>query len=200
MAGTATSYGPSAQRELCHFVGGGEALHDLWSPRQSACGANSAVLALGETGTGAEVVAEGNHTRSVRHRGPHVKWNCAGRLLEILFVSFEHAAFPGAVSHFARCFRNADTGMRVSNDIGDLALELQLKLLCVQQNQKLEQPGVTGITRVHVRAIAATPPPFAPDGSWAVPLRGPVLSAASHSDCASTLALARTTAVRPEFE
>jgi formate hydrogenlyase transcriptional activator len=120
---------------------------------------NSTVLLLGETGTGKELVARAIHNRSRRHNRTLVKLNCAAipsGLLESELFGHERGAFTGAVTQKVGRLELADQGSLFLDEIGDIPLELQPKLLRVLQEQEFERLGSTRTKKVDVRIVAAT--------------------------------------------
>ena len=121
--------------------------------------ADCAVLIQGETGTGKEVIAKAIHDQSARCSGPFVRVNCAAipaGLLESELFGHEKGAFTGAWTQRAGRFQLANGGTLLLDEIGDLPLELQPKLLRVLQEQEFERLGSTQTIRTDVRIIAAT--------------------------------------------
>src|SRR5258708_37738690 len=141
------------------LIGSNQGLRKVWSSVQMVARTDSAVLIQGETGTGKEIVAKAIHEESFRKRGPYVKLNCAampGGLLESELFGHERGAFTGAVTQTTGRFQHAHTGTLLLDEIGDLPLELQPKLLRVLQEQKFERVGSNRTIRVDVRIVAAT--------------------------------------------
>ena len=120
---------------------------------------DSSVLITGETGTGKELVARAIHDNSARARGPYVGVNCAAlaeTLIESELFGYERGAFTGAVSQKKGKFEFADGGTLLLDEIGELSLNLQVKLLRVLEEHQFERVGGTRAIKVDVRVIAAT--------------------------------------------
>ncbi len=126
---------------------------------EQIAGTNTSVLVLGETGTGKELVARAVHGLSARKNRALVKVNCAtlpANLIESEMFGHEKGAFTGAHSRHLGRFEVANGATLFLDEIGELPLELQPKLLRVIQDGQFERVGGTGTIKVDVRIVAAT--------------------------------------------
>jgi transcriptional regulator with GAF, ATPase, and Fis domain len=118
-----------------------------------------AVLVLGESGVGKELIARAVHERSPRHRGPFIKVNCAAiprELFESEFFGHVRGAFTGAIKDRIGRFQLADGGTLFLDEIGEVPIELQSKLLRVLQEGTFERVGEERTRSVRARIVAAT--------------------------------------------
>jgi formate hydrogenlyase transcriptional activator len=141
------------------IVGESPALKRALSQLELAAPAGTTVLLLGETGTGKELFARAIHNLSPRRDRTFVKVNCASipsGLLESELFGHERGAFTGAIGQKIGRFELADRGTLFLDEVGDLPLELQPKLLRVLQEQEFERLGGNRTQRVDVRVVAAT--------------------------------------------
>ena len=141
------------------MVGCSLALRGVLHQVSTVAPADSTVLIQGETGTGKELIAKAIHAHSRRRACAFVTMNCAAiprDLLESEIFGHEKGAFTGAVTRRIGRFEAADQGTLLLDEIGDMPLELQAKLLRVLQEQEFERLGSTVAKRVNVRVLAAT--------------------------------------------
>jgi formate hydrogenlyase transcriptional activator len=141
------------------IVGESSALHRVLKLADTVAPTGSTVLIRGETGTGKELVARAIHDLSPRKDRTFVKLNCAAiptGLLESELFGHERGAFTGAVAQKVGRFELAHQGTLFLDEVGDIPLELQPKLLRVLQEQEFERLGGTRTIRVDVRLVAAT--------------------------------------------
>ena len=141
------------------IVGESQALKRVLNQVRTVAATDSTVLILGETGSGKELVARALHNLSNRRERTFVKLNCAAiptGLLESELFGHEKGAFTGAIATKIGRFELADRGTLFLDEVGEIPLELQVKLLRVLQEQEFERLGSTRTIRVNVRVISAT--------------------------------------------
>jgi formate hydrogenlyase transcriptional activator len=141
------------------IVGQSSALREVLQQVEMVAPTDSTVLLLGETGTGKELIARAIHNRSFRKNRPLVKVNCAAipsGLLESELFGHERGAYTGAMTQRIGRLEVADQGSLFLDEIGDIPLELQPKLLRVLQEREFERLGSTVTRKVNVRVVAAT--------------------------------------------
>jgi transcriptional regulator with GAF, ATPase, and Fis domain len=146
-----------------HIVGRSTALTRVLRLVEQVAATDATVLILGETGTGKELVARAVHSLSPRRQRPLVKVNCTtlpATLIESELFGHERGAFTGATAQKIGRFELAHGGTIFLDEIGELPLELQVKLLRVLQDGDLERVGGTRTVHVDVRVIAATNRPL----------------------------------------
>jgi len=146
-------------RRFEQIVGDSAALKVVLEQAQRVAAVDSTVLIQGETGTGKELIAHAIHNASPRSGHPLIKLNCAAipfDLLESELFGHERGAFTGAVSQNIGRFELADKGTLFLDEVGDIPLSLQPKLLRVLQEQEFERLGSGRTHRVDVRVVAAT--------------------------------------------
>jgi formate hydrogenlyase transcriptional activator len=145
--------------EFTEIVGESQVLKTALSLLSVVAPTDSSVLIQGETGTGKELVARAIHKLSSRSEKAFVKLNCAAiplGLLESELFGHEKGAFTGAIAQKTGRFELADKGTLFLDEVGDIPLELQAKLLRVLQEQEFERLGSNRTHKVDVRLIAAT--------------------------------------------
>jgi formate hydrogenlyase transcriptional activator len=141
------------------IVGCRTSLREVFDLVRTVAPADSTVLIQGETGTGKEMIARAIHNLSPRKGQAFVKVNCAAiplGLLESELFGHERGAFTGAIAQKVGRFELAHKGTLFLDEVGDIPLELQPKLLRVLQEQEFERLGSTRTQRVDVRVLAAT--------------------------------------------
>jgi len=153
------------EEEICNeanfegIVGQSSGLGQVLQLVETVAPSDSTVLLLGETGTGKELIARALHQRSHRKQRPLVKLNCAAipsGLLESELFGHERGAFTGAITQKVGRLELADRGMLFLDEVGDIPLELQPKLLRVLQEREFERLGSTRTMKVDIRLVAAT--------------------------------------------
>ncbi len=148
-----------AEYKFEEIVGESGVLKEALAQVSVVAATDSTVLILGETGTGKELVARAVHRMSTRNKNGFIKLNCAAiptGLLESELFGHERGAFTGAVSQKVGRLELADNGTLFLDEVGDIPLELQPKLLRVLQDHEFERLGGTRTIKVNVRLVAAT--------------------------------------------
>ncbi len=142
-----------------NIVGKSKAMETVFTIMKRVADTPTTVLVVGESGTGKELVARGLHKASSRSSAPFVSINCAAvpeNLLESELFGYEKGAFTGATTLRQGKFEFADRGSLFLDEVGEMALNLQVKLLRVLQEQEFQRVGGNHDIRVDVRIIAAT--------------------------------------------
>jgi formate hydrogenlyase transcriptional activator len=146
-------------RKFEQIVGDSPPLESVLEQVERVAPTDSTVLIQGETGTGKELIARAIHNISSRCGRPYVRLNCAAipfDLLESELFGHEKGAFTGAISQKIGRFELADKGTLFLDEVGDIPLALQPKLLRVLQEQEFERLGSGRTHQVDVRVVAAT--------------------------------------------
>ena len=141
------------------IIGNSSAIHEVKELIRQVAPTSANVLILGESGTGKELIANAIHKSSERAGGPFIKVNCAAlpeTLLESELFGYERGAFTGAVARKEGRFFLADKGMLFLDEIGDMPMPLQAKILRVLQEGEFERLGGNETVKVDVRIVAAT--------------------------------------------
>ena len=144
---------------LGSMVGSSPAMHDIFGLIEQIAPSNVSVLITGESGTGKEMVARTLHDLSTRKSRPFVAVNCAAMpetLIESELFGHEKGSFTGAVERRAGCFELATGGTLLLDEIGDMPVGTQAKLLRVLEERKLRRLGARTEQEVDVRVLAAT--------------------------------------------
>ncbi len=151
---------PTAEEALGHsIVGDGRAMRRLLETASRVAPKDITLLLRGETGTGKELIASFVHVQSRRAARPLVRFNCAaipGELAEAELFGHARGAFTGAVHTRRGFFAQADGGTLVLDEVGELPLLVQAKLLRALQDGEIQPVGAARVDRVDVRVIAST--------------------------------------------
>lgn len=147
------------QHNFEELIGASGAMRKVFQNVEKVARTDTTVLITGETGTGKELVAHAIHNLSSRTQRPLIKVNCAALpsgLIESELFGHEKGAFTGAIARKKGRFELADGGTLLLDEVGELPLETQAKLLRVLQEQEFERVGGAQTLKVDVRVIAAT--------------------------------------------
>ncbi|MEZ4398440.1 MAG: sigma-54 dependent transcriptional regulator [Kofleriaceae bacterium] len=142
-----------------NIIGDSPALREVLDKVEQVAPTNSTVLLRGETGTGKELVAHAIHINSPREHKPFVRVNCAALapgILESELFGHEKGSFTGAVERRRGRFELADGGTLFLDEVGDLPMEVQIKLLRTLQEREFERVGGAETIKVDVRLVSAT--------------------------------------------
>lgn len=146
-------------RSSREIIGESEALHRILETVQVVAPTRATVLLQGESGTGKELLARTIHNLSDRRDGPFISINCAAlpeNLVESTLFGHEKGAFTGAFKQVKGAFERAHRGTLLLDEISEMRLHLQAKLLRVLQEQEFERVGGTQVVKVDVRVVATT--------------------------------------------
>ncbi|EDY81810.1 Sigma-54 interaction domain family [Verrucomicrobiia bacterium DG1235] len=153
------------QEEIAHgfrpenIIGSSSTMRSVYYHIEQVANSATTVLIRGESGTGKELVAKALHEKSSRRNKPFVKFNCAAlpdSIIESELFGHEKGAFTGALAMRKGRFESANGGTIFLDEIGDISLSTQVKLLRVLQEREFERVGSQETRRVDVRVIAAT--------------------------------------------
>ncbi len=147
------------QPHIKNIIGNSPKLLQVLDQVNQVANVNTSVIILGETGVGKENLVEAIHYLSTRRHKPLIKINCAGlpnSLIEAELFGYERGAFTGATEKRIGKFEQAQGGTIFLDEIGEMPLELQSKLLRVIQEKELERLGGSTTYKIDVRIIAAT--------------------------------------------
>jgi len=142
-----------------NIIGNSTAMKEVFNLMAQVAGSEATVIIRGESGTGKELIAQAIHYNSPKAKGPFVKVNCSAlpeAVIESELFGHEKGAFTGAVQTRKGRFEMADGGTIFLDEIGDLPLTIQVKLLRVLQEREFEKVGGNTTQRVNVRIITAT--------------------------------------------
>jgi DNA-binding NtrC family response regulator len=148
-----------AENSFKGMIGQSHLLLNVFNLINQVAGTDTSVLVTGESGTGKERVADNIHSLSSRRNKPFVKVNCAAlpiSLIESELFGHERGAFTGATARRIGRFEQANGGTIFLDEIGDMPVEIQMKLLRVLQQREIERLGGTETIRIDIRVIAAT--------------------------------------------
>lgn len=145
--------------KMKNMIGDSSVMQELRERIAAIASANYTVLIRGESGTGKEVIAENIHTLSQRSTGPFIKVNCPAipeQLLESELFGHVKGAFTGATANHKGMFLQAENGTLLLDEVGDLPMGVQAKLLRALQDGEIRPVGSSKSTRINTRILAAT--------------------------------------------
>jgi transcriptional regulator with GAF, ATPase, and Fis domain len=149
----------SAKDRFDCVIGSSVKMREIFATLEKVAPSDLTVMLTGETGTGKELVARSIHNLSGRRKGPFVVLDCGAiprELMESTIFGHEKGAFTGAVGQHKGCFEQAAGGTIFLDEIGELDLGLQPKLLRVLENREMKRVGGDKLIKVDVRVLAAT--------------------------------------------
>jgi len=141
------------------IVGRSKQMQNIFEMIEAVAKSDANILIVGESGTGKELFARAIHAQSDRREGPFIKLNCAALpegLIESALFGHEKGAFTGAIKRVEGAFERAHGGTLLLDEISEMRLDLQAKLLRVLQEQEFERVGGSVAIKVDVRIIATT--------------------------------------------
>ncbi len=141
------------------LIGSSPLMKKLWAEMRKTAPSNATVLIFGESGTGKELIARAIHGHSLRSREPFVQVNCAAipeELIESELFGHEKGSFTGATERKTGKFEQADGGTIFLDEVGDMSLKTQSKVLRVLEEGEVQKVGSNRMIKVDVRVIAAT--------------------------------------------
>jgi transcriptional regulator with GAF, ATPase, and Fis domain len=149
----------SKQDRFDKVIGGSPIMREIFASLEKISPSDLTCLITGETGTGKELIARGIHNASLRKKKPFVVLDCGSiprELIESTLFGHEKGAFTGAVGQQVGCFEQADGGTIFLDEIGELDISLQPKLLRVLEQREIKRVGGDRTVKVDVRVLAAT--------------------------------------------
>ncbi|BBM87570.1 sigma-54-dependent transcriptional regulator [Candidatus Uabimicrobium amorphum] len=150
---------PEIDANCKEIIGQSKAMKKLFNILQRAAPSSATILIQGESGTGKELIARAIHNNSPRHKAEFVPINCAAfseNLLENELFGHVKGAFTGAMDYKEGIFEVANNGTLLLDEIGDMPMPLQIKLLRVLQEREYKPVGCTKYRKVNIRVIAST--------------------------------------------
>lgn len=147
------------QYNFSNIVGKSKAIQEIFDLMERVVESDSTILITGESGTGKELIAEAIHYNSPRKDGPFIRLNCAAipdELLESELFGHEKGSFTGAIERKRGKFELADGGTILLDEIADMSIILQAKILRVLQDKEFQRVGGSETIRVDVRVLAST--------------------------------------------